>query len=377
VVVRDDRVCEVNAAAKTFFANARVGAALEDLLDRRSIDKLAQFRRAGVSGVTPQLQAKQPRRPPVAMRFLLLIAPGELWFLAQNGLDHSHEHEIEARLMAANNELAVLTRELTRRMHELETAKETLQRLAELRELFIAALAHDLKAPLSVIQLSEAHLRVSSPTRRADDLASHTGTVERSIKRMLELIEGLLLAAQLDTADPRSLIQSFESVRKDQLARTIADDLASLAEASGVGVVLTAKEAISVRGNRTWLAEVLSNLLVNAIRHSPRGTSVEVNVAGADAEVHCHVADQGSGIPACDRDHIFERCVQREGRRGSIGLGLYICRRIVMLHGGRIWVEDNAGGGARFVFQLPSADDDSIRRQASVTPTQAHEVARR
>jgi signal transduction histidine kinase len=356
VVVRDDRVYEANAAAKTFFANVQVGAALEDLLDRRSVGKLAEFRRAGASGLTPELQAKQPQRPPVAMRFLLLLAPGELWFVAQGALDCSHE--IETRLMAANNELAVLTRELTRGMHELKTAKEALQRLAELRELFIAALAHDLKAPLSVIQLCEARLRGSSPPR-PQELASHIVTVERSMKRMLHLIDSLLFAAQLDTAEPRSVLPLFESVPMGEVARTVADDLAALADASGVDIVLTASEAARVRGNRTWLVEVFSNLLVNAIRHSPKGHSVEVNVASAGPEVHCHVADHGPGIPASDRDHVFERWVQRKGRRGSMGLGLYICRRIVALHCGRIWVEDNAGGGARFVVQLPAADDDS------------------
>jgi signal transduction histidine kinase len=363
VIVRDDRVHEANAAARAFFANARVGAALLDILDPRSMHKLAEFRSAGASGVTPELQARRPERPPVAMRFLLVLAPGEQWLVAHDAPGYSQE--VGARLMAANNELAVLTRELTRRMHELEAAKEATQRLAELRELFIAALAHDLRAPLTVIQLSEAGLRGKASTPRAAELAAHGGTVERSIKRMLQLIDSLLLAAQLDTTDPRSLAESFDSVRVDQVAHVVADDLGSLAEAAGVRIVLAASEPVSTRGNRTWLAEVLSNLLVNAIRHSPKGASVELNVAGAGSEVRCHVADHGSGIPAPDREHVFERWVQRQGRRGSIGLGLYICRRIVVLHGGRIWVEDNDGGGARFVFHLPGTDTGRTPRQAA------------
>jgi signal transduction histidine kinase len=120
-----------------------------------------------------------------------------------------------------------------------------------------------------------------------------------------------------------------------------------------VRVVVTAHEPVRLRGNSSWLEQVLTNLLTHAIRHSPRGARIDVAVAARGTEALCEVADRGPGVPATDREHIFDRFVQREGTRGSIGLGLYICRKIVDLHGGRIWVEDNPDGGARFVFRIP------------------------
>jgi signal transduction histidine kinase len=351
VAVRDDRVYEINGAARGFFANLHVGMEVGELFDESCRDKLFNLLQKGASGMTMELEVTQTHQPPLAARFLLLAVPGEQ-LLVTGVTGFGYTEEIGAKLMAANTDLVNLTRELSRRMHELDTAKQAMQKLADLREMFIAALAHDLKAPLSVILLSESLLRGKTLPLHAIDMERHIDTVERNAKRMLHLIDSLLFAAHLDSADSLAA-QSRECLSIDDVARQTAADLAPLADDGGVRIAVTAPEPVRVRGNRAWLGQVFANLLTNAIRCSPAGTRVDVTVAVEDSEARCDVADRGSGVPPTDRERIFDRFVQRGEWRGSIGLGLYICRKIMNLHGGHIWVEENPGGGARFVFRIP------------------------
>jgi signal transduction histidine kinase len=351
VAIRDGRVQASNAAAHGLFARVQVGTAIGELFDESCQDKLLHFLRKGISGGTPELQVKRLHGPPVAIRFLLLSVSDEQLLVAQDA-GFGYSQDLEAKLMAANSHLANLTRELSRQMRALDSANQQLQKFADLRELFIAALAHDLKTPLSVILLSEAKLRGGAPASKAVE-TEHVNKVERSAKRMLALIDSLLLAARLEASDSSLPSNWAEPVRFDEIARKVADDLAPVADDARVRVVVTANEPVWLRGNSSWLAQVLTNLLTNAIRHSPSGARVDVGVAIAGREALCEVADRGPGVPFADREQIFDRFVQREGRRGSVGLGLYICRKIVQLHGGRIWVEDNPGGGARFAFRIP------------------------
>lgn len=129
-----------------------------------------------------------------------------------------------------------------------------------------------------------------------------------------------------------------------------------VAEEARVEIVVTALERVRVSGNRVWLGSVFANLLTNAIRHSPAGTRAELIVVVDGSNVRCDVTDQGPGVAPADRERIFERFIQGSTLRGSIGLGLYVCRKIITLHGGQIWVEDNPGGGARFAFRIPFAN---------------------
>lgn len=351
VAIRDGRVHEGNGAARGLFPDLHVGMEVGELFDESCRDKLRDFLEEGASGMTTELEVTQTNQPPLAARFLLLARPDEqLLVTGASGLGYTEE--IGAKLMAANSDLANLTRELSQRMHELDTAKQTMQKFADLREMFIAALAHDLKTPLGVILLSESLLRGKMPLSQVIDAERHIDKVERSAKRMLHLIDSLLFAAHLDSAVVLAT-QSLESLSIDDVARETADDLAPFADDGGVRIAVTAPEPVRVRGNRAWLGQVFANLLTNAIRYSPAGTRVDVTVAVEGTEARCDVADHGPGVPPADRERIFDRFVQRGERRGSIGLGLYICRKIIDLHGGRIWVEENPGGGARFVFRIP------------------------
>jgi two-component system OmpR family sensor kinase len=346
-------VQEANDAARVVFASLSVGTEVSELFDERSREKLAAALRRSASGATPELQVQRAGGPPLAVRFLVLSGAGEQLFIAQQIA--GYPDRMVEKLMEANSQLANLTRELSRQTHDLDIAKQALQRQGDLRELFIAALAHDLKGPLSAILLTEATLRHKVSAAQTIDPEQHAERVERNARRMLKLIDSLLLAARLDAADPEDLAASFESLRVDEIARKVADDLVPLADDARVSIVVTAIDPVRARGSASWLEQVIANLLSNAIRHSPPGARVDVTIALQGLDAVCKIADQGPGVPPDDRERIFERFVQRGERRGSIGLGLYICRKIVDLHGGSIWVEANPSGGARFAFRVPRA----------------------
>jgi signal transduction histidine kinase len=351
--VRDGCVREANAAARAAFEMLRVGTDVGELFDERSREKLAEALHKSASGATPELQVRRSSGPPFAVRFLVISNSGEQLFIAQQFTGYSVG--MAEKLMEANSKLANTTRELARQTRDLDVAKQKLQRQAELREMFIAALAHDLRGPLSVILVTEATLRHQASAAQPTEPERHAERVERNARRMLALVDSLLLAARLDSIEGPVPPGSFESLRVDEVARKVAEDLAAPAADAHVNIVVTAADPVRAPGNTSWLEQVFTNLLTNAIRHSPPGRHVDVTVALEGEEAVCKVADQGPGVAPEDRERIFERFVQRGERRGSIGLGLYICRRIVSLHGGRIWVEANPGGGARFAFSMPRA----------------------
>jgi signal transduction histidine kinase len=353
VSVRDGRVQEANDAARALFASVAVGTEVSELFDERSREKLAEALRKSACGATLELQVQRAGGPPLAVRFLILSDAGEQLFIAQQST--VDPQGVAEKLMAANSHLANLTRELSRQTRDLDLTRQKLQRQGDLRELFIAALAHDLKAPLSAILLREETLRQKASVAQPIEPERHAECVERNARRMLQLIESLLLAARLDSFDSPIPPESRESLRVDDIARKVVGDLAPLSDEARVRILVTAPDPVRAPGNACWLEQVMANLLTNAIRHSPPGARVDVTIALEGGEAVCKVADQGPGVPSDDRERVFERFVQGGGRRGSIGLGLYICNRIVGLHGGRIWVEANDGGGARFAFCLPRA----------------------
>ena len=114
-----------------------------------------------------------------------------------------------------------------------------------------------------------------------------------------------------------------------------------------------------VRGDRNRLAEVLLNLLDNAVQYTPPGGQVTVRARAVEGAVQITVSDNGIGIPQADQERIFERFyrvdVARSREVGGTGLGLSIAKHIVEAHGGQLWVESTVGQGSDFHFSIPTA----------------------
>lgn len=163
------------------------------------------------------------------------------------------------------------------------------------------------------------------------------------------------LLDDLASLDRRSLRRRLQSAHA--LAQVAIRAVEGEAAAAGVRVEWGASEgAAHVLADEEAVGEILLNVLQNAIRVTPRGSSMAVSVQTDTREVHIVVDDQGPGLAGARAEELFTRHVQGPAGRGSAGLGLWISRRLAERQGGRLWAEPRDEGGARFVLALPRAD---------------------
>lgn len=226
--------------------------------------------------------------------------------------------------------------------------------LEEQREDILRAISHDLRSPLSAI-LGQAQLLA----RRLDkpELEGARGSAEAivvSARRMNAMIQDLVDAARLESGQLRLNREAIE------LRSFTADLLRRLEPVLETGRVrVEVPEGLpSVYADPDRLERILTNLLSNALKYSPPGTEVTVRAVQRDGEIVVSVSDRGPGIPPEDLPKLFQRYARTavgEARRDGLGLGLYITRKLVEAHGGRIWVDSQVGVGSTFSFSLPIA----------------------
>jgi PAS domain S-box-containing protein len=229
---------------------------------------------------------------------------------------------------------------------------------ARLREEFLAVVSHDLRNPLSVIDLATRGLALGGPEgdidpRRLERALDLTGGAVARMKRLIEdLLDVEAIASASFTVDTRPEAVG-EIVAESVVTHQMVADQASV---SLVARRVSDAEALTVACDRGRILQVIGNLLDNAIKYTPAGGVVEVDCARDADGVRVTVSDAGQGVPPEDRERIFERFYQQDPRRPGTGLGLSIARGIVEAHGGRIWVEGRDDGpGAVFAFWLPLA----------------------
>jgi two-component system OmpR family sensor kinase len=223
---------------------------------------------------------------------------------------------------------------------------------------FVADASHELRTPLTSIRGYSELIRngaASSP----QDVTTAASRIEAESTRLGVLVDDLLLLARLDEGRP------LEEAPVDLTA--IVSDAVSDARAGAPDRVITLSAAANgtwVHGDGARMRQVVTNLLANAVHHTPAGTPVEVALQplGTDG-AQLVVIDHGPGIAAADVDRVFERFARLDPSRtrasGGTGLGLAIVRAIVEAHHGTITVGATAGGGATFVVALPPAGDRS------------------
>ncbi|MEW5848634.1 MAG: PAS domain-containing sensor histidine kinase [Myxococcota bacterium] len=225
-----------------------------------------------------------------------------------------------------------------------------LRQAVEVRDEVLAGVSHDLRTPLSSAAMAATFIQ-----RQASDdkVRQHAGAILRAAQRMERLVRDLL---DLASTDAQRLTLDTESVSTRALLQEVIDATAALARDRGVRLRITAGET-EVRCDRVRIHRVLSNLVVNAIRYSPRGAAVSLVARRTGDMMRISVVDQGPGVELAQQERIFERFWRRgdETQKGT-GLGLYICRQLVEAHGGRIWVDSRPGHGSAFRFTLPLAD---------------------
>lgn len=218
------------------------------------------------------------------------------------------------------------------------------------REQVLAAVAHDLRSPLSVIATTLELLTMHSfpPPQRTKLLAR----VGRAVNQMNRLIGDLLEVTRIEA---RGLPLDLVEVDMNELLRDTVEALLPRAEAYSVKVVPVVQESLPpVRADPQRVSQLLDNLLSNALRHGGEGGVVELLAQQGRDELIVKVADQGPGIPDWQQGRLFERYWSgKKNNAHDTGLGLAIAKSIVEAHGGRIWVEGRLGEGATFCFTLP------------------------
>jgi signal transduction histidine kinase len=222
---------------------------------------------------------------------------------------------------------------------------------------FVADVAHELRTPLTVIKGTIETLEDGA----MDDINGRGPlliSMQHETDRLIRLVNDLLI---LTRADAGMLKLELESLDLGSLAQQRCEHLASLAARRGVTFAVKLEGSPCVFGDKDRLAQVLDNLLDNAVRYSPEGEVVTVEIAPRGKECCCSVHDSGPGIPQKHLPYIFDRFYRaepsRNRQRGEAGLGLAIARALVQAQGGSINAESQPGGGITLRFNIPSSID--------------------
>jgi signal transduction histidine kinase len=220
-------------------------------------------------------------------------------------------------------------------------------RAIRMRDDVLAIVSHDLRTPLAAISMqAEGLTGDESITRPAANII-------RAAQRMNRLIGDLLDASAINAG---SLTLDLKEHCAMEIAREALDMFRPHAEARQIQLLDTLPDdRVKVICDRDRIVQVLSNLIGNAIKFTPRGGRVTVQVYRKDGHVQFATEDTGQGIPPDQVPHLFDRFWQGRTRASGSGLGLFIARGIIAAHGGILGVDTRLGNGSRFFFELPEA----------------------
>ena len=245
------------------------------------------------------------------------------------------------------------------RLYERERQQvEELRTLEALQASFISVVSHELRTPLTCIKASVDMLEDTEARQLPDVRQELVRTISHHTGRLEALVEDLLDATRLEAGQ---LTLSLQSTDLRPLVERTVKGFAPLVEKKGQVIQLDLPETLAmVPLDRHRIEQVLTNLISNAHRFTPKGGHIRVTVAEDDQWLELTVSDDGLGIPLEHQERIFEKFhVVADGRRlVGVGLGLYIARQLVELHGGRIWVESTLGKGSAFHVAMPKERRD-------------------
>jgi len=237
--------------------------------------------------------------------------------------------------------------------------RRLLQELEDLRSTFTSMLVHDLRAPLAVIKGYVDLLEVRSAGPLSDKQARYLKATREASERMMRLIGDILDLSKLEAG---KLSIERQPVDVAQFVAEMAERFQPLAAQRAIHLEVRVPNGLRpVPADARRIEQVLMNLLSNALKFTPKGGAITLDVVDRKDHVDIAVADTGPGIPQEELPLLFEKFGQTSSAKSAAGpgtgLGLVICRHLVEAHGGRIWVESEVGKGSRFVFSLPGGGE--------------------
>ena len=270
---------------------------------------------------------------------------GALVFVRFGGPEYSELHIQIASLQAFRAAALIERRDLQKARAELDSV----QRQMRLQDDFVSTISHELRTPLGFIKgYSTSLLREDTVWDNATQ-REFLSIIDEETDRLTRLIEDMLESARLQS---KTVQFKFSPVRIDALVRDVATRINM--HHPELKVTFDLHPLPPIRGDGTRLSQVFENLFSNAIKYAP-SSEIIIRMRPAASKIRITFSDKGEGIPKDYLPFIFERFYRVPGERTvtGTGLGLYICKQIIMAHHGNIWVESTLGEGVTFTVELP------------------------
>jgi signal transduction histidine kinase len=222
----------------------------------------------------------------------------------------------------------------------------------EIKSTFISVISHELKTPVALIKGYVGTLRREDAVWDREIVQDSLAVIEEEADRLTGLIENLLDASRLQAG---GLALNLCDVVLDKLVERVASHFRTQTEIHQIVVEFPADFPV-ITGDEERIEQVVSNLISNAIKYSPKGGKIVLSGQVRLDDVIVCVSDEGPGVAPDEIPHIFERFYRSSDAKRSTkgaGLGLYLARAVIEAHGGRIWADPHSIGGARICFTLP------------------------
>jgi PAS domain S-box-containing protein len=273
--------------------------------------------------------------------------------------------ESERRFLLAVADQTALALERARLYEAEAAARHAAERADWLKTRFLAIVSHELRTPLASIKGFATTLLEEDVTWDAENQHEFITIISDEADKLAEMIDQLLDFSRLESGTLRI---ERAHITVQQILDFILPQLKMLSTTHDLIIDLPA-DLPTINADRRRIGQVITNLLVNAVRYSPPATAIIIGGSVHEAHVHVTITDHGPGIPPAERDSVFEPFRQGhlrpDGETKGAGLGLAIARGIVEAHQGRIWIEDRPGPGTTVCFALPidlsATDDPSIK----------------
>ena len=295
--------------------------------------------------------------------FLIVLSGLSIWLTITSALKPLREVERTAQSVKAGQfssrlverhdktEIGRLNRALNSMLDSIESAVRGKDKTLEQMRRFVSDASHELRTPLVTVR-GYAELYRMGAIKKPKDVAEAMDRIESEAIRMSGLVDSLLTLTRMDELGQLTT----QKVNLESIATPVIKD-ASVANPDVKFELEDQTKNLEVELDADRIKQVLTNLVANASRFAPNGSTVTVLVSSAAKNIKVSVIDRGEGIPEPLQEKVFDRFYRADNSRnretGGSGLGLAIARAIVNAHGGKIWAETTVGGGATFSFEIP------------------------